>query len=457
MNSTEVSEERKPLQPYGSGSYVAICIERGSKMCYAAKVMQKKVISIERKRNIGQLLKLDHKNLVRLKEVFETPNSLYLVIELADGGELFQRLTKFPVYNEKTILVYFRQMINGIKYLHEYGIIHRNLKPENILLSSRENDAIVKITDYSPQLFTTEDLDMELVCFMTTFCPPELLLSRRYDKAVDLWALGILLYIMLTGNDPYQSKTGSDLYHAILHCDIDYKSDPWKLISLNAQDAVKRLLVTDPQFRIITPNLLKHSWLNGIDEHEQHLHSVQKNLEQFNKQRTERLNGLSIESGIEEDWLTDEYVKLPRRSSVPAEDKENLPGVEIDKDNEDSQLMEDGVANGRQTDRDDVDIDENEQDTLNDLTHGQLVGNSFKNLLEEYTSLVHEQNEQEEEEDTNQEEVNNDKTDDAGDVSIEENEPVSLQEDAASDNNDDSELVEADVAEDFLELENAEN
>ncbi|VDQ00899.1 unnamed protein product [Trichobilharzia regenti] len=132
-------------------------------------------------------------------------------------------------------------MINGIKYLHEYGVIHRNLKPENILLSSRENDTIVKIR-----------------------------------------------------NDPYQSKTGSDLYHAILHCDIDYKSDPWKLISLNAQDAVKRLLVTDPQFRIITPNLLKHSWLNGIDEHEQHLHSVQKNLEQFNEQRTERDNLLTL-------------------------------------------------------------------------------------------------------------------------------------------------------------------
>ncbi|CAH8577167.1 unnamed protein product [Heterobilharzia americana] len=377
---------RKPLQSQGSGSYVAVCIERGTNTCYASKVMQKKMTSAEKKNSIGHLLKVDHKNLVRLKEVFETPLSLYLITELAYGGELFQRLTKFPVYNEKIIVNYFRQIVNGIRYLHEYGIIHRNLKPENILLSSRENDAIVKITDYSPQLFTTEDLDIELVCFMTTFCAPELLLSRRYDKTIDLWALGILLYIMLSGNDPYQSKTGSDLYCAILHCDVDYKSDPWQMIGLNAQDAVKKLLVVDPQLRIITPHLLNHSWLSGIDEHEQHLDSVQKNLELFNKQRSETLNCLNTEQG-QADWITCEYSKLPRRSTISIEMKEESVDIKADKAHESGELTEDGERNDKPLEVDNSNINVEEQNELKDIDSNQIIGNSFKNLLNEYSAL----------------------------------------------------------------------
>ncbi|KAK4468369.1 hypothetical protein MN116_008161 [Schistosoma mekongi] len=320
---------RKPIQPKCSGSFVSICIDRSTKLRYAAKVMQKRVNSIGKKRTIGQLLTIDHKNLVRLKEVFETPLSLHLVVELACGEELFHRLTKVPVYTEKTVLHYFRQIVDGIKYLHEYEIVHRNLKPENVLLSTRDNDAIVKITDYCPQLFTTEDLDMELVCYTTTFCAPELLISRRYDKSIDLWALGILLYIMLYGDSPYKSKTGSDLYRAILHNDIDFESAQWKLITFNAQDVVKRLLITDPKLRIITPYLINHSWFIELNEIEQHLDSVQANLEHFNKQRA--ANYFSIEDE-KEDWFTSEYAKLPRRSfeSTPMKLHDDMKVEKID-------------------------------------------------------------------------------------------------------------------------------
>uniref|UniRef100_A0A5K4FC09 Serine/threonine kinase n=1 Tax=Schistosoma mansoni TaxID=6183 RepID=A0A5K4FC09_SCHMA len=385
---------RKPIQPQYSGTFVALCMERRTKLLYAVKVIQKNVTKLDRlnikqltsqgKKDIGHLLKLDHQNLVKLKEVFETSFSWHIVVEFANGEELFQRLTKFPVYNEKTVLHYFRQMVDGIRYLHEYGIIHRNLKPENILLSTRDSDAIVKITDYSPQLFTTADLDLELVCLTATFCAPELLLSRCYDKTIDLWSLGILLYIMLCGDDPYKSKSGSDLYRAILHCDIEFKSTSWKSISLNAQDVVKHLLMVDPKLRIITPHLLNHSWFIMVNENEQHLDSVQEKLEHFNKQRSE--NYFNIE--YEQDWITCEYVKLPRRSKETIQTKAYDENVETetlidDKNCNDNVLLEDTSENVQPIDQN----DSNEMNELIDTTSDQLRANSLKNLLHEYHLL----------------------------------------------------------------------
>ncbi|CAH8555820.1 unnamed protein product [Schistosoma turkestanicum] len=272
-----------------------------------------KILDYSGMKTIGHLLNLDHRNVAKIKEIFETSISLHIVVELAVGEQLFRRLTEFPVYSEKTIAHYFKQMVDGIRYLHEYGIIHRNLKPENILLSTRKSNAIVKITDYSPQSFTTGDLDLELVCLTTIFCAPELLLSRRYDKAIDLWALGILLYIMLCGSDPYKSKTDSDLYYAILHRDIEFKSASWKSISLSAKDAVKRLLMIDPKQRITTPHLLKHQWFVEGNRNKEHLDSAQENLANFNKQRSEKYSNIQYDEP--EDWITSEYLKLPRRNS----------------------------------------------------------------------------------------------------------------------------------------------
>ncbi|CAH8531149.1 unnamed protein product [Schistosoma turkestanicum] len=322
---------RKPIQPQSCGTFVAVGMEISTRKLYAVKLMQKSVTEADSfgakqldssgMKTIGHLLNLDHKHLVKLRETFETPFSLHIVVELANGEQLFRRLTEFPVYNEKMIVHYFRQVVDGIRYLHEYGIIHRNLKPENILLSTRKPDAIVKITDYSPQSFTTGDLDLELVCVTTIFCAPELLLSRRYDKAVDLWALGILLYIMLCGSDPYKSKTNSDLYYAILHCDIELQSTIWKSISSSGKDVVKRLLMIDPKFRIITPYLLKHQWFIEGNKSIQHLDLVQENLDSFNKQRSEKYSNMEYK---QEDWITSEYLKLPRRNSksIPMEESD---------------------------------------------------------------------------------------------------------------------------------------
>ncbi|KAA0189662.1 Calcium/calmodulin-dependent protein kinase type IV [Fasciolopsis buskii] len=235
------------------------------------------------------MLKLQHENIVRLKEVFETDVSIYVVMEHVNGEELFKRLADLPFYTEQIVAHYFRQITNGIRYLHEYGIVHRNLKAslycENILLSSSRPEAVVKIADAGLNLFVLEDMDVELVCCNTIYCPPELLLSRKFDKTFDMWSLGLILYIILSGSDPFYPKTDEDLFRAVLLGEIQYSNEAWDQVSLNGKDAVKRLLVVDPQQRALTTDILQHPWVKGDHATTEHLVVGQRRLGEFNIRR----------------------------------------------------------------------------------------------------------------------------------------------------------------------------
>ncbi|GAA56736.1 calcium/calmodulin-dependent protein kinase type IV [Clonorchis sinensis] len=258
---------RRAYQPNGSGSYVAACIERGTKYLFATKALQKKV---------------------RLREVFETSAFLYLVYEFVDGEQLFHRLSELKDYTEMTIAGYFRQIVEGLRYLHEYGIVHKNLKPENLVLSSRDENAVVKITDAALHNFMIEDMDIEVLCCNTIFCAPELLTSRIFDKTFDLWALGIILHIMLCGSDPYFPKADAELYRAILNGELLFDNEAWEKVSWNGRDVVRGLLVVDPPQRLNTVQVLEHPWVSGRHTpSEPHLELSQSQLVQFVERRKE--------------------------------------------------------------------------------------------------------------------------------------------------------------------------
>ncbi|VDP75201.1 unnamed protein product [Echinostoma caproni] len=194
-------------------------------------------------------------------------------------------MSSLPFYTEQIVAHYLRQITDGIRFLHEYGIVHKNLKPENILLSSVQPEAIIKITDAGLDSFILEDMDMELVCCNTIYCPPELLLSRKFDKTFDLWSLGIILYIMLSGSDPFHPKIDEDLFRAILLGEIPYTGEAWDQVSLNGKDAVKRWLVVDPKQRALTSDMLQHPWVSGSHATTEHLVISQNRLTEFNARR----------------------------------------------------------------------------------------------------------------------------------------------------------------------------
>ncbi|CAL8083857.1 unnamed protein product [Calicophoron daubneyi] len=276
---------RRPFQPMGCTSFVAACLERGTKYRFAVKIYQKRIASLDPPREVAVLLKLKHENIIRIKEVFESQLSLSVVMELNSGEELFRRLQNVSEYSEQLIAGYFRQIVEAIRFLHEYGIVHKNLKPENILLDSLQPDAIVKITDANIDKFLLHDMDIELVCCNVIYCAPELLLSRKFDKTFDLWSLGIILHIMLCGSDPYYPKLDSDLYRSILNGQIEYTSTAWNMISWNGKDAVKRLLVLNPPQRALTTEILKHPWVTGEQARATHLEQIKLNMKQFNIRR----------------------------------------------------------------------------------------------------------------------------------------------------------------------------
>ncbi|KAF8561593.1 hypothetical protein P879_10565 [Paragonimus westermani] len=151
--------------------------------------------------------------------------------------------------------------------------------------------------DASLSTFLTEDVDVELVCCNPIFCAPELLTSRKFDKAYDLWSLGVLLYIMLSGCDPYYPKSNGDLYRAILTGDIQFPDNLWNGISRTGRDAAKQLLVLDTNQRHTTAQLLKHTWLTDDHIMEVHLAATQKRLEEFRLKRQEMVSYLLTVTG----------------------------------------------------------------------------------------------------------------------------------------------------------------
>ncbi|KAF6779852.1 hypothetical protein AHF37_00960 [Paragonimus kellicotti] len=185
-------------------------------------------------------------------------------------------------------------------------------------LQGCSSDFISCKADASLSTFFTEDMDVELVCCNPIFCAPELLTSRKFDKAYDLWSLGVLLYIMLSGCDPYYPKSNGDLYRAILTGNIQFPDNLWDGISRSGRDAVKRLLVLDANQRHTTAQLLKHIWLTDDHIPGVHLAATQKRLEEFRMRRQEMVSCLLTVTGSSpsEAHVGDALISLKGHASV---------------------------------------------------------------------------------------------------------------------------------------------
>ncbi|XP_027778023.1 serine/threonine-protein kinase Chk2 [Marmota flaviventris] len=186
-----------------------------------------------------------------------------------EGGELFDRVVGNKWLKEATCKLYFYQMLLAVQYLHENGIIHRDLKPENVLLSSQEEDCLIKITDFGQSKILGETSLMRTLCGTPTYLAPEVLLSigtAGYNRAVDCWSLGVILFICLSGYPPFsEHKTQVSLKDQITSGKYNFIPEVWADVSEKALDLVKKLLVVDPKARFTTEEALSHPWLQDED------------------------------------------------------------------------------------------------------------------------------------------------------------------------------------------------
>eukprot|EP00826_Nyctotherus_ovalis_P042928 TRINITY_DN4486_c0_g2_i2.p2 TRINITY_DN4486_c0_g2~~TRINITY_DN4486_c0_g2_i2.p2 ORF type:complete len:268 (+),score=93.12 TRINITY_DN4486_c0_g2_i2:1576-2379(+) len=210
-----------------------------------------------------EVLKLcQHPNLLRLCDVFEGEGHFYLVTELLEGGDLLDYLGKHDYrIPESHAAKIIRSLAAALYYLHSYGIIHRDLKPENVLFKSRDSIDEVKIIDFGLAKFTGPTEKCYESCGTLHYAAPELVDAKPYDKTADIWSLGVIAYLLVSGMLPFQNFDDKKLMLQIVHEEVAYPGFCWKKASPEALDFVKRILVKCPEKRMSLKEILEHPWL----------------------------------------------------------------------------------------------------------------------------------------------------------------------------------------------------
>lgn len=271
----------------GATAIVYKCRCKKSGKSWAVKIINKKVEKRIVCMEIGVLLKLEHPNIIHLKEVFENATVIYLVLELVTGGELFERVVSCGYYNERESIRCVSDILKALKYLHENGIIHRDLKPENLLYENDSDVSNLKIADFGLSKILSPETLMKTVCGTPGYCAPEVLKGEVYDSSVDMWSLGVITYILLCGYEPFYGDSETEVFRKILRCQYAFDEPWWDDVSTLAKDFVSRLLSEDAKRRMSVHEALHHPWINGhslFSSKETRL-EVQSKLKEFNSRR----------------------------------------------------------------------------------------------------------------------------------------------------------------------------
>ncbi|ORX55880.1 Pkinase-domain-containing protein [Piromyces finnis] len=252
----------------GSGSFAVVKLAQKkndpSDTKYAMKIIDKKIIKGREKlilREISILHKLDHKNIIKLYDVFETSKNIVIQTEYAEGGELFERIIELGYYSENMARKTIHELLDAIDYLHSLNIIHRDLKPENLLLVDHKSDIRIKVADFGLANFDKNML-LQTSCGTLSYAAPEILKNENYGKPVDLWATGVICYILLSGYPPFGGESDYELYESAINAKYAYFSPEWDNISDYAKNFIDRLLTIDPYKRMTVKEALNHPWIS---------------------------------------------------------------------------------------------------------------------------------------------------------------------------------------------------
>jgi len=268
----------------GAHSEVRIAKLKGTGEEFAVKILDLGVLQQEggrMQREIAIIKNIRHPNIIYLKETFSDSRYLYLVTELAKGGELFEQIALKVSYSEADAVPMVKQMTSALALLHKHRIIHRSIKPENILLSSSDDNAAIKISDFAmARVMSTSSLMATASETTPTYTAPEVLEGNPFSTAVDMWSLGVVTFILLAGYPPFYTENIDDvaeLHRQITTADYDFHEDYWGNISKDAKDFISKLLVVDPNKRLSAEDGLKHPWLQ-----QKNTKPLKKTLERMN-------------------------------------------------------------------------------------------------------------------------------------------------------------------------------
>lgn len=212
---------------------------------------------------IGVLRKLRHPNIVRLIEIFDNPTQVCLVMELVTGGELFDRILEKGQYTEKDASEVVSQILDAVSYLHDAGIVHRDLKPENLLYATPNDDSKIMLSDFGLSKTEVEGKTLKTACGTPGYVAPEVLLQQPYGKAVDVWSIGVITYILLCGYPPFYAENDPELFEQIKKAEYEFDSPYWDDISQAAKSFISRLMEKAPEKRITCKQAIQDPWISG--------------------------------------------------------------------------------------------------------------------------------------------------------------------------------------------------
>jgi len=288
------SPQRKLLDDYevtrqvlGAGlcGDVVMAIGNIDRRKYAMKTFNKSKVSKSRLKllvdEVEIYLTLDHPNIARLHDVFESDTDIFMITECCEGGELYFRLQKRGVYTNNDAADATRQMLRAVGYLHSHRIVHRDLKLENFLYESEDAAAPLKLIDFGFAKVWDPSTLMMASCGSIAYVSPDVLQGSGYTNKCDLWSLGVVVWMLLTGYPPFHGEE-KEMRRKIKACEADWNhKSRWKTVPQVAVDFIKTLLQKDPALRPDAPTALKHLWLtqpaaNGVPElNRDALHNLQ--------------------------------------------------------------------------------------------------------------------------------------------------------------------------------------
>ncbi|XP_043917523.1 calcium/calmodulin-dependent protein kinase type II subunit delta isoform X2 [Protopterus annectens] len=265
---TRFTDEYQLFEELGKGAFSVVrrCMKISTGQEYAAKIINTKKLSardhqkLEREARICRLLK--HPNIVRLHDSISEEGFHYLVFDLVTGGELFEDIVAREYYSEADASHCIQQILESVNHCHTNGIVHRDLKPENLLLASKSKGAAVKLADFGLAIEVQGDQQAWFGFAGTPgYLSPEVLRKDPYGKPVDMWACGVILYILLVGYPPFWDEDQHRLYQQIKAGAYDFPSPEWDTVTPEAKDLINKMLTINPAKRISATEALKHPWI----------------------------------------------------------------------------------------------------------------------------------------------------------------------------------------------------
>lgn len=274
-------------QPFARGKYATVrrCRERSSGRQWAAKFLRKRRRVQElRAEALHEVAVLDAaancSRLVSLHQVFETNTEMVLVLELAPGGELQMILDRDEVPEERQVARLLKQILDGIAFLHSLNVAHLDIKPQNLVLTGEFPDCDVKLCDFGISRYISHGADIREILGTPDYVAPEVLSYEPISLATDMWSIGVLLYVLLTGCSPFGGDTKQETFCNISRCRLDFPDDLFEDVSEEARDLMRKLMVKNPNERLTATECLQHPWFSMFDDPQPPLSSACPALDQ---------------------------------------------------------------------------------------------------------------------------------------------------------------------------------